>query len=138
MSGSLRSIGTHGYLEVSNLIVLDIAGVERQTWEGLQIALVHEVTHARIALSGISMRRSNASRIERRCVEEEIAFVRRVMANMPSSKQAEVDAWVARKRQTLEAPWWTPRKRLGRIADLFAERGAPLFLVRLTRRIAGN
>jgi hypothetical protein len=132
------SIGTHGYLEVSNLIVLDIAGVERQTREGLPTSLVHEATHARIALRGISMTRSNTSRIERRCVEEEIAFVRCVMAHVPSSKQAEVDAWVARKRQTLEAPWWTTRKRLGRIADLFADGGAPLFLVRLIRRFARN
>jgi len=51
---------------------------------------------------------SNIERMERRCVEEEIAFIRR----LPISRPEELQAWEARKRATLKRRWWTVGSRV--------------------------
>jgi hypothetical protein len=64
----------------------------------LASALVHEATHLRIAKRGIPYARRLRSRIERACVKEQAAFLRRLPGEGPR-RADEVEAG-------LQDPWW--------------------------------
>jgi hypothetical protein len=98
----------HGYSEAGNLIVMSLRGIERSTREQLPMSIVHEATHARFATAGLLHNCGNMERMERRCVEEEIAFIRR----LPIAKPEELHAWEVHKRATLKTRWWTLGSRL--------------------------
>jgi hypothetical protein len=71
-------------------------------------ALVHEATHLRIWRAGIEYEASRRERIERRCVEEQADFLRR----LPDGEEAAGEVL-----SDLENPWWTNRhisERVGR------------------------
>ena len=127
-------LGGNRYSEGTNTIQLDVGLVMQRSVASLATTLVHEATHARFALAGVYYNRSNARRMEARCVEEEIAFVER----LPHTSDAEYVQWVAARRAQLEHPWWTRRGRLRALAATFERDGAAPWLVRLTRTLAGD
>jgi hypothetical protein len=125
--------GTSSYSEPANVIVLDVTQLSSLTPAGAACVIVHEGTHARFAHAGIPYSQRIASRVERRCVEEEIAFV----DLLPHTSEAEHEAWVARKRERLARPWWTRNVRLGALAASLQQEGAPAWLVRFIQVCAG-
>jgi len=108
------SVGNQ-YWAAVNAIVLDATLLPTRSRESVAVTLVHEAAHARIE-SLIHQTRRMAPRVERRCVEEEIAFVRR----LPAGDEATVRAWEAAKRATLESPWWTLRTNVRKLVESIA------------------
>jgi hypothetical protein len=125
--------GQHTYSEGANIIDLDLRLVMHNSTESLAIAIVHEATHARFGLAGVHYGSGNAMRMERRCVEEEIAFVRR----LPYTSEAEYADWAEKKRARLAHPWWTRRGRLRALARAFEAEGAPQWMIRIARFFGG-
>jgi hypothetical protein len=122
-------IGTSAYWPGLNAIALDLQQVSQLLPGELATVIVHEATHARLDRSGISTRRTGVKRIERRCIEEEIAFCRRFPAK---SEEAWV-RWVARKRDSVNTPWWSPKARRLRWLRAMERHGGPEWLITLAR-----
>jgi hypothetical protein len=94
------------YIPATHVMVLNTGLFTGYDVVEIATAIVHEATHARImGLVGRPFTpRRNRPREERRCIEEEIAFVRRWQ---PDPEKLQV--WEAYKRAQLERPWWTLR-----------------------------
>ncbi len=125
----IHGAGGHKYEVSSNVIILDLRMLEGQTPLGVATSIVHEATHARFATAGVRAHRRSMLRIETRCVEEEIAFVRR----LPGASDADLAAWEAEKRDRLKHQWWERRVRLRTLADSQEEAGTPAWIIRLLR-----
>ena len=126
--------GTSSYSESANMIVLDVTQLSSLTAAGAACVMVHESTHARFAHAAIPYSKKIAARVERRCVEEEIAFVNL----FPRTSEAEYEAWAAGKRERLARPWWTRGERLRAAAASLEREGAPAWLVRFVEFCAGQ
>jgi hypothetical protein len=73
-----RTVGTGGeYRERSRSILLNESAVARQPREAVAMTVVHEATQARLCRMGVG-RFPDLGRIERTCVEAEIAFARKL------------------------------------------------------------
>jgi hypothetical protein len=70
--------------------------VEDYSAANVAIAIVHEATHARVGQAGIPLYPDLRSRIERRCVREEIAFAQR----LPRTDYPGIDVWIGNRRQS--------------------------------------
>jgi hypothetical protein len=121
--------GQHSYSEATNTIHLDLRLVTERPTAAVASSIVHELTHARFALAGVYYSRRCALRMERRCVEEEIAFVGR----LPYTKDADYTTWVDQRRARLARPWWTWRGRLRAVVQTLEAEAAPQWIIRLTR-----
>jgi hypothetical protein len=123
--------GRHFYSEYVNAICLDsrILRRETSTTSTIACAIVHESVHARFAHAGLFYNQRVAARMERRCVEEEIAFV----ARSPVVSQDALAKWAALRRADLERRWWTRRGRLESYATFLEKEGAPVWISRLLR-----
>ncbi len=92
----------------------------------LAMMFVHEATHARLARAGFRYLGARRERIERICIEAEIAFAERV----PGSETA-IDS----ARALQENEWWTPeRSGEDAIAEL-RRRGLPEWITRILLRL---
>ncbi len=91
--------------------------------------IVHEATHARLKRQGIRLRGVGVARVERRCVEEEIAFLER----FPKKSEAEWTQWVASKRDSLKGEWWSPMKQRRRMLAALEREGKLKWFTRLVR-----
>jgi hypothetical protein len=127
----MASEGRHFYSERVNAICLDsrILRRETSTTSTIACAIVHESVHARFALAGLFYNQTCAARMERRCIEEEIAYV----ARSPYVNRDEFTKWAALRRAALEHPWWTRRGRLEAFAKFLESEGAPAWMPRLFR-----
>lgn len=121
--------GHNAYSEGTNMIHLDLRLVEERSTASLAVSIVHEATHARFARAGVHYNRRCAARMERRCIEEEIAFVQR----QPHTSETEYAKWVCRRRALLAQPWWTRRGRLRALIPTLEAEGMPQWLIRLAR-----
>lgn len=93
----------------------------------LASALVHEATHLRIEKRGIRYDPATRGRIERLCVKQQAAFLRRVLPEGPVlAKQAE---------DGLGEPWWTEADRRARINELMEGAELPRWLGSLLFRL---
>jgi hypothetical protein len=92
--GIERSAGE--YWEDTRSVLLDAANCSRQTPEAVAMIIVHEATHARLWRMGVG-RFPDRSRIERICVNAEIAFARK----LPSSSRL-----IAGALAKLETRYW--------------------------------
>lgn len=110
------------YVSAASACFMDAAYVETRSREVLASAIVHEATHARLTKRGIPNHPELRSRIEHRCVREEIAFLRRVEGSEPLVK-----ALIER----LNEPWWTDDLAYKRRVDQLRGLGAPAWLVRI-------
>lgn len=123
--------GRHFFSEVVDAICLDrrILSREASNTSTIACAIVHESTHARMAHAGLFYSKRYAARMERRCIEEEIAYLGR----SPYIKPDEFAAWAASRRKALDHPWWTRRGRLEAYAKFLETEGAPAWIPRLVR-----
>jgi hypothetical protein len=88
----------------------------------LAMAIVHEAMHARLWRAGCRYDEANRERVERICVDAEIAFASKV----PGSEEA-----VARSRQLLGTQWWTHAEHVSRSRWELRALGCPEWLTRL-------
>ena len=123
----IQSASTSGYLAASNTILLATRDVEKCEPAVMAGILVHEATHARIERLGIRRRPSIRSRIERRCLLEQISFLERV----PGRRDL-----VEYYRSWLSRTWWDPKHRLERRLRYFREIGAPRWFLRIYEALA--
>jgi hypothetical protein len=100
---------------------IGVRSVVAQTTTWLAMTLIHEATHARLAQAGIPYNERYRARIEQLCVREEIAFAEKV----PGS-----EAEVARARNLLSQPWWTPEQHKRNSLAELRRLGFPEWLLR--------
>lgn len=91
----------------------------------LALAIVHEATHARLRCRGVQTTASNVARVERICVEQEMAFARL----LPDS--ATLVEWAEGK---LLRSWWGDEELRLRRDQLSATFGFPKWLLGLRSR----
>jgi hypothetical protein len=95
--------------------------VELASTLSLAMMIVHEACHARIDQGGLRYLRENRGKIERECVEAEVAFAQRV----PNSEDAVVKA-----RASLSSEWWDIEKHAASTISSLQERGVPAWFAR--------
>jgi hypothetical protein len=88
----------------------------------LAMMIVHEATHARLWDLGYRYNESARERIERICVNAEVAFASRI----PGAENS-----VARAKKYLDNPWWTTEQHVRRSADELRALGCPSWVLRL-------
>ncbi len=123
-----RHIGPGQYFNPVNAIGLDLLAVMQWSTPIAAAAIVHEATHARLALSGVKSPKTALSRVERRCVEEEISFMR-----LLPEASGSVERWAAHRRATLATEWWTRHAKTRRRVALLEREGGPRWLLWLAR-----
>lgn len=93
-------------------------------------ALVHEGTHARIHGAGIRTTAATRARIERRCVAEEIHFLRKAAAHFPEyASQAEHFIAHAERELAMPVPWYAPSQKWARVREELVRLEAPRWLL---------
>jgi hypothetical protein len=97
-----------------------------QSPEAVAAALVHELTHLRIANSGVPYHPSLRERIETICVRKEAAFLRRAGGIHATAMAEEV-------LSGLHNPWWTRDERRARIRANLERGNLPGWLARFFR-----
>lgn len=117
--------GQSAFGYASRLMQLDLPLVTRGSAGMVAIVIVHEAAHARLAAAGIITTRHTEARIERRCVLEQIAFMRLLeeagWRGLPKAMEQLTAA--------LSAPWWTKERRHQRELILLSQLGfGPLFV----------
>jgi hypothetical protein len=123
----ITPVGASHYDAEANVIVLEATDVvTRPVWR-VASTLVHEAGHARLRCIPVTSR--NIARIERRCVEEEIAFVHR----LPPVDPDWMTQYEASKRAQLDTPWWTYRATMGRFLRVFATHSDRAWLTKLLK-----
>jgi hypothetical protein len=127
----IRGGGTHCYLESINTIILDLPQVLTELTQLLASEIVHEATHARIAgaTNRLGLRKMDEGRQERLCIEEEIAFMRRVAR----ADDPRLEPWIARRRKLLETPWWTVRAKRVSLLKAMEKDGSFPWIPRVAR-----
>jgi hypothetical protein len=125
----VHGAGGHSYCVPNNTIILDLRRIEGETVSAAALSIVHEATHARIALAGVEYRGDRRARIEWRCVEEEIVFSR----HFPWPSEENRVAWEAQQREQFNRPWWGDKNGFRRLAEGLEEAGAPASMVKLLR-----
>jgi hypothetical protein len=106
----------------------DYALSDQTTAEQLAMTLVHEATHGYLQFRGTSYKEERRARIERVCVQTEIAFAN----GLP---QADALVSEARRRLEYEPGYWTNESFLQRNLRALTKAGAPRWLVRSAERI---
>ncbi len=91
----------------------------------LASVLVHEATHLRIYGFGINYAADKRTRIEHRCVKQQVAFLRRVPLGETYAAELEV---------AVETPWWTDQAHRHDAERLVSEHNLPRWLRPLLRR----
>lgn len=89
--------------------------------------LVHEATHLRIRRSGITYDTDKRERIERICVQQQVAFLQRVPCEGGEGLAIAYE-------HAVETPWWTDADHRERIERLVAENDLPKWLLPLFYR----
>jgi hypothetical protein len=94
----------------------------------LALLIVHEATHARLHRLGIRTRSANRKRIEKICIDAELAIAQR----MP-----EAEVLIDQIRSKAKFPWWTPEIQRDRLASVAREGHAPSWVQRLVGKLPG-
>jgi hypothetical protein len=92
----------------------------------LAMVIVHEATHARLEALGVGYNAATKEAIERRCIEAEVAFARRVPDSSPA---------ISRAMALFERQWWRPDQEREDVFRELVERGIPEFLIRWIVRL---
>jgi hypothetical protein len=87
----------------------------------LAMMIVHEATHARLERSGLRYIGRERERIERLCIDAEVAFAERV----PGSQEA-----IEKARALLATKWWKADQHAEDTMAELIERGVPRWLAR--------
>jgi hypothetical protein len=126
-----EGLGSHSYVPSTNTIDLDLRRTLAALTQLLAVSLVHEATHARIARTTERqrLRTMGREREERLCVEEGIAFMRRVAR----ADDPRLESWITEQRKALETPWWTRRAQRRTALRGMEEEGRNPWLVRMAK-----
>jgi hypothetical protein len=91
--------------------------------------IVHEATHVRLRGAGIRTTDANRSRVEGRCMVEEIAFLRRVGADPHHAAHAQHYIEGVERALSAPRPWYEPGERWHRIRELLVAESVPGWLL---------
>jgi hypothetical protein len=108
--------------------VVDLKVLMARSVEEVAMTIVHEATHARLRRLHVRSTPANVARIEKLCVDQEVALA----ARLPDS-----DKWIARATAKLERPWWGSDQLARRIEAQLRTYGFPEWLIRLRTWLAG-
>jgi hypothetical protein len=125
--GIVGAGGDH-YLHELSAHVISKDWLEKLSNADVALNVVHEACHARIRRQGILMTRSNAARVERACVQREIALARL----LPDSERH-----LPRLEARLSQSWWDETERRRRAVERLRAVNAPEWMIRITLRVAG-
>lgn len=92
----------------------------------LALLIVHEATHARLYRARVRSTWATRERIERICINAELAVARK----LPGAEHLVQDI-----EKKAAKPWWTPSVQGDRLATAATASNAPGWLVRLVRRL---
>ena len=120
----LASQGGPEYLHIARACILNASEVRRQSPERVAMTLVHEATHARLSRAGFANAWALRHRIERLCVNEEIAFAQLVPGTESLIKEAQ---------RALDVPWYTEHQLFERKIAQLRSLGRPEWMLRLYR-----
>jgi hypothetical protein len=123
----LQQTSSSGYLATPNAILLAVTELEREDAALTAATLVHEATHARIELAGIAAWPRLRSRIEQRCLREQIDF----LTCVPGREDL-----VRYYRDWLGREWWTSRQVSERRVRHFEMQRAPRIVISLLRLLS--
>lgn len=114
------------YVPAASICIIDVEYVRDSEPLIIASSIVHEATHARIDNAGISYDSSRKrARIERRCVREEISFIR---------LQNGSEELVKRLESGMANEWWTEERiALARLSQL-RRLGVPDWALNIYRR----
>lgn len=112
------------YLAGLRTCLIGIGFARRVSSLDLAMMIVHEAAHARLSRAGFRYRGERRERIERICVEAELAFAERV----PGSEAA-----IAKVCGLLATEWWTTEHVTDATVDELVEQGVPKWLVAILR-----
>ncbi len=104
--------------------MMDARALVRRSPERIAMAIVHEATHARLAVCGIRVDDYDELRIESLCVAQEIRLASRIPGGEPLAQKA---------KASLERPWWGEAQRHRLVEDQLIALGAPNWAIRLRR-----
>ena len=115
-----------GFFEVATAsCVVDWPGTMWNPVVDLAKTIVHEATHARLQRVGIGYPEAWRRRIERRCMLEEVAFLRR----LPDAG-AEAARRQAQVEPALATEWWLPHHAIEKALAQARAEGVPRWLLR--------
>lgn len=100
---------------------IGLGATRRSSAIELAMLLVHEATHARLWKAGCRYAEKDRARIERMCVDAEVAFAQRV----PGSEAA-----VATARALLDTAWWRAEATSRRSIEELRRLGCPEWVLR--------
>jgi hypothetical protein len=103
--------------------VMDVPTLTHLGIPELSLKVVHEATHARLLKCGLDQRRFDRGRVERLCMNQELAFA----ARLPNSQA--LATWV---KGRMESRWWDEPALQARLAQQAAGYGIPPWLVRVS------
>lgn len=101
----------------------------RSTTLDLAMMIVHEATHARLWALGCRYEEGVREKVERICVNAEVAFASRI---------AGAESSVARSQELLKSKWWIPEEISRENLDSLRTHGCPEWLVRLLEKSIRN
>ena len=113
-----------------SMIQLSIAHVMESDPLELASVLIHEATHLRIARHGIPDSNDFRERIERRCVKEQVAFLR--------TRGFTGEAMAKVFDELLETAWWSDEARRKDFERVIADSGMPEWVSALLHKRPGH
>jgi hypothetical protein len=110
-----------GYMTRSHTILLSRDEVLETDAPTLGSIIVHEATHARIDHWGIPAHRDILGRIERRCLRQQIEFLKA----LPGT-----ESMVCHYSQLENDDWWMPDRQHARRLEYYRKLGTPRWALR--------
>lgn len=106
--------------------VMDVPNMKTRSVPELAITVVHEGTHARLALAGISTKRGNVERIEHICTEAAASFAEKIPGGQSLATHL---------RAQLSTRWWAHDAMRARRLEQLRASGLPDWILGLYRRL---
>jgi len=106
--------------------VIGAAYFERCTAEEIALVIIHEATHARLWSRGIRTTAARRARIEKICIDAEIAFAKK----LPDAQTVIAAIW-----EKSANPWWTNEIHGERLASVVSSRGEQNWVTRIVKKL---
>jgi len=115
--------GSTCYWPATNVIAVRAPALAAQPASLTASELRHEGAHARLARAGVWPWPDLIARVERRCVTEQLGFLRA----LPPGEFPGAAAYADRLEEAARRPWWTARDRIRGIARALREGRSAVF-----------
>lgn len=106
--------------------IMDVPNMKTRSAPELASTIVHEATHARLALAGISTKKENVERIEHICTEAAASFADRTPGGQSLATHL---------RAQLSTRWWVDDAMRARRLEQLRAAGFPHWILGLYRRL---